>query len=213
MKRMWLLVGSLMFIVALYEITMSYAKYTATASGNAIANAGSWAISINNSDIVNGNATPKTFTVSNVTYLTNPYIEPGMMGPSSVGYFDFLIDPSGSSTAVRFDISIDSTDFGINDSIQIQSACKVVNGVEDPTAITRTAANVYTGVIPLSEVNNNQATTARVYIVWLDNGDNDEGDTEVGDERDVQLDLPINVVVSQYSGETITAYQENNGGE
>ena len=212
MKRMWLLAGLLMFILVLYEITMSYAKYTASASGNATESAGAWAISINNSSIVTGNTTPNTFTVNNVTYLTNPYIEPGMMGPSSVGYFDFLIDPSGSSTAVRFDISIDSTDFGINDSIQIQSACKVVNGVEDFTAITRTAADVYTGIIPLSEVNNNQTTTARVYIVWLDTGENDEEDTEVGDERDVQLDLPVSVLVSQYLGETITEYQENNGG-
>ena len=211
MRKTWLLIGLIMIIFTAYEITSSYAKYTAEAEGTAEEYAGAWTISINNSDIVTGNG-PHTFNISNVTFLPNPYIEAGFMGPSSIGYFEIVIDPSGSDTAVRYDISIDSTDFVINDSIKIDSVCIMDNGVEDDTEITRTTADTYTGVISLAEVNNGDTKTARVYIVWTDEGENDVGDTVIGDERDIQLDLPISVVVSQYLGETITAYQENNGG-
>ena len=211
MRKTWLLIGLIMIIFTAYVITSSYAKYTTEAEGTTEKDAGAWAVSINSTDVVTGNG-PHTFNISNITFLPNPYIETGFMGPSSVGYFEIVIDPSGSDTAVRYDISIDSTDFVINDSIIIQSVCIMENGVEDDTEITKTTADTYTGIITLAEVNNGDTKTARVYIEWTDEGENDIGDTVVGDERDIQLDLPISVVVSQYMGETITAYQPNNGG-
>ena len=211
MRKTWLLIGLIMIIFTAYVITSSYAKYTTEAEGTAEKDAGAWAVSINSTDVVTGNG-PHTFNISNITFLPNPYIETGFMGPSSVGYFEIVIDPSGSDTAVRYDISIDSTDFVINDSIRIDSVCTIENGVEDDTEIVQTTADTYTGVFTLAEVNNGDTKTARVYIIWEEEGENDIGDTVVGDGRDIQLDLPISVVVSQYMGETITAYQPNNGG-
>ena len=206
MRKTWLLIGILMIAFTIYEITTSYAKYLSEAEGTAEKNAGAWAIKINNSDIVSGSV-QHTFVIGRLTLLPNQYVADGYMAPASVGFFDITIDPSGSSVAIRIDVDIDSTDLGINDAINIDSAYKVVNGTEIANSMVKTTADTYTGIMTLSEVNNNDTVSIRIYVRWSETGENDEEDTEVGDQRDLNLDLPVNVTVSQYVGETITPYQ------
>ncbi len=58
----------------------------------------------------------------------------------------------------------------------------------------RTANGTYTGIIPLSDVKQNTITTARLYIKWEDS----ETDIVLGLIKNNQLNLPIEVDVSQY---------------
>lgn len=206
MKKTWLLIGILMLAFTIYEIATSYAKYLSETEGTAEKSSGAWEITVNNEDIVTG-STQKTFTIGQLTFLPNQYVADGVMAPASIGFFDITINPSGTSVAIRFDVNIDSTGLGINDAIIIDSAYKVVNGVEVQNSMIKTSADTYTGTMTLAEVNSNQTTTIRVYVKWEQTGLNDEEDTEIGDQRDINLDLPVYLTVSQYSGETITAYQ------
>jgi len=206
MKKIWLLVGIVLLIFTGYEIAISYAKYVSQAQGVAEEGAGAWAITVNDEDIVTGN-TQKTFVIDQLTYLPNQYVADNVMAPASVGFFDITINPSGSSVAIRFDINIDSTGLGINDAIYIDSAFKIVNGVEVQNSMTKTTADTYTGTMSLSDVNLNQTTTIRVYVKWEETGENDEDDTLIGDLKNVNLDLPIVITVSQYMGEQIVEYQ------
>lgn len=203
MKKTGIIISVLLVVVTLYSIANSYAKYVTQASGNMEKQAGAWVIKLNNKDISSQNAT-KTFTINNLNLLNNEYVVDGKIAPNSVGYFDIAIDPTGTSTAVRFDVTLDFSDLETVDAIHFESACLVVNGEENSTGMTRTAQNTYTGIIPLSDVKQNIITTARLYIKWEDS----ETDIDLGLIQNNQLNLPIEVDVSQYMGEELVEYQD-----
>ncbi len=203
MKKTGIVISMLLIVVTLYNIVNSYAKYVTQASGSMEKQAGAWVIKVNDRDISSNNST-KTFTINNLTLLNNEYVMEGKIAPNSVGYFDISIDPTGTSTSVRFDVTLDLSDFENVDAIHFESACIVVNEEEDPDGMIRTAQNTYTGIIPLADVKQNTVTTARLYIKWEDG----QNDIDLGLIQNNQLNLPIEVDVSQYSGEELTEYQD-----
>ena len=203
MKKTNIIISMLLIAITLYSIVSSYAKYVTQASGSIEKQAGEWIIKINDKDISSKNAT-KTFTINNLTLLNNEYVVDGKIAPNSVGYFDIAIDPTGTTTAVRFDVTLDFSDFATVEAIHFESACLVVNGEENSSGMTRTARNTYTGIIPLADVKQNIVTTARLYIKWEDS----ESDIDLGLIQNNQLDLPVEVDVSQYMGEELVEYQD-----
>lgn len=203
MKKISIIISILLVIITVYNIVSSYAKYVTQASGSMEKEAGAWIIKVNDKDISSKSST-KTFTIDNLTLLNNEYVVDGKIAPNSVGYFDISIDPTGTSTSVRFDITLDLSDFENIEAIHFESACLVINGEENTSGMTRTAKNTYTGIIPLSDVKQNIITTARLYIKWEDS----ETDIDLGLIKNNQLDLPIEVDVSQYMGEELVEYQD-----
>lgn len=71
-----------------------------------------------------------TFTIDTLTYPDNEYVVENKLAPASSGYFDIVIDPTGSSVAIRVDVTLDVEDLSILDSIGFTAACRVVNGEE-----------------------------------------------------------------------------------
>jgi len=213
MKKVFILITLLMIIFTIYEITNSYAKYIANGTATSTKTAGAWVITVNNDDIT-GTSSTHEFTMNNLTYLDNEFVVEGKVAPSSEGYFDVDIDPTGTSVAIRFDVTIDTSELNISDLINFQSACKLVEGEEVSEGIIRTGANTYTGIISLEEVENGDITSARFYFKWEDaEGESgDIADSILGNERDISLGIPVEITVSQYSGETITEYVEQNEG-
>ncbi len=203
MKKIYILISMILIVVTLYNIADSYAKYVTQVSGSMEKQAGAWVIKVNDRDISSKTST-KTFTINNLTLLNNEYVIDGKIAPNSVGYFDISIDPTGTSTAIKFDVTLDLSDFENVEAIHFESACLVVNEEENPSGMTRTAKNTYTGIIPLSDVKQNTITTARLYIKWEDS----ETDIDLGLIKNNQLDLPIEVDVSQYMGEELVEYQD-----
>ena len=203
MKKTWIIISILLVIVTIYSIIESYAKYVSEATGSMEKQAGAWIIKVNDSDITSGNST-RTFTINNLTLLNNENVIDGKIAPNSVGYFDVSIDPTGTSTAIRFDILLDFTDLATVEAIHFESACLVVNGVENPNGLVRTARNTYTGIIPLADVKLNTVTTARLYIKWEDS----QNDIDLGSIQNNQLGLPIEADISQYMGEELVEYQD-----
>lgn len=197
-----------MLIVTIFVIANSYAKYIAEASGTTERKAGAWVIKVNDTDI-SSSSSETEFKIDKLTYKKNDYVEEGKIAPSSVGYFDVTIDPSGTSTAVRFDVTIDTTELGISDAINFTDAKLVVDGVESDKTLTRTAEKTYSGIISLDDVQKGVLTTARFYIKWNDEETTlgDKSDSQIGSTKDVSLGLPIVVVVSQYLGETLEEYK------
>ena len=205
MKKVWYLIGLIMLLVTIFEMTNSYAKYVTVAQGTDDETAGAWVIKVNDSDISSGSSV-NSFTINNLTYESNAYIASGKLAPSGRGYFDITFDPSGSSVAVRFDLSIDSSQMVINNSIVLDSAYKVVNNQEISGGMTATTSGAYAGVITLAEVQSNTQVTARFYVKWENHegASYDTADSALGLTQNANFSIPVTVEVSQYSGETIT---------
>lgn len=210
MKKTWILVGIIMFLFTSYQIATSYAKYTAEADATVDKQAGAWVIKINDDDISNSNA-QTTFDIDELIFPENEFVVDGKLAPASSGYFDVVIDPTGSSVAVRFDVTLDVSELNDYDAINFTAAYRVINGQEVSQGMVRTGSHTYSGVISLDDVENEVASTMRFYIGWEEEGDDegDEEDTQIGNIKDLSAALPVNVVVTQYSGETLEEYVWN----
>ncbi len=207
MKKTWILVGIVMLLFTSYQIATSYAKYTAEAEGTAEKQSGAWVIKINDNDISNSNS-ETTFNIDELVFPENEFVVEGKLAPASNGYFDVVIDPTGSSVAVRFDVTLDVSGLNVYDSINFTAAYRVINGEEVSEGMVRTGTHTYSGTIPLTDVKNGVASTMRFYIGWEEEEteEGDEEDTQIGNLKDLTTDLPVNVVVSQYSGEELEEY-------
>lgn len=210
MKRTYIILGIIMLIFTFYQIATSYAKYIAEATAVVEKQAGAWAIKVNNTDISNSNS-ETTFNVDNLIFPESAFVAENKLAPGANGYFEIVIDSTGSSVAVRYDVTLVVDNLNIIDSIRFTKACIVVDGEEVEEGIIKTGDNTYSGVISLEDVTNEVQTTLRFYIGWeeLENGQGDIADTELGLIKDISTNIPVDVVVTQYLGEPIEAIQEN----
>ena len=204
MRKTWIIIGIAMLLFTSYKILDTYAKYVSRAEAQVEKESGAWVIKVNDTDISNSNE-ETTFNISNIIYQNNEFVAENKMAPSSNGYFDIIIDPSNSSVAVRFDVTLDVQQLNIIDSIRFTNAYRIINGEESSDGIVQTGENTYSGVINLNDVKNKVASTMRFYIGW-DEKETEEGDlqdSELGSVIDLSTDLPVRVTVSQYLGEEL----------
>ena len=210
MKRIYTLLGIIMLLFTFYQVATSYAKYIAEATAVVEKQAGAWAIKVNNTDISNSNS-ETTFNVDNLIFPESAFVAENKLAPGANGYFEIVIDSTGSSVAVKYDVTLVVDNLNIIDSIRFTKACILVDGEEVEEGIIKTGENTYSGVISLEDVTNEVQTTLRFYIGWeeLENGQGDVADTELGLIKDISTNIPVDVVVTQYLGEPIIAMQEN----
>jgi len=207
MKKVYILIGLIMLLLTTYEVASSYAKYVSQGIATAEKQAGAWVVKVNNSDISSKNSN-KQFQINNLTSSTNDFVLENKLAPSSRGYFDVVIDATGCSVAIRYDVTMDLTAFN-NSRINFESAYLVVNGTET-NGMIRTGENTYSGTLSLNDIRNNKAATARFYLTWTEDGtgENDEADSAIGVLRQIEnMGVPVSITVSQYSGEQIVQYE------
>lgn len=207
MRKIWILLALIMILITAYQINTTYAKYFTEAQGIVEETIGPWIVKINGTNIAT-EADVQTFTINDLNYNSNDYVLDGKIAPGLLGYFDIVIDATGASVAVRYDVTIDFDQLNISDSIKFAKLVRVVNGVEDETGIIQTDVNTYTGTISLADVEAGTTNTIRVYLEWEDDGTgaNDAEDSILGTTKDIQVAIPIEVKASQYLGEKLIEY-------
>ena len=148
MKKVYVLIILIMISLTIYEVATSFAKYTSEATAKAEKQAGAWVIEVNDNDVSSGN-TNRQFEINSLTYPSNDYVLENKIAPSSSGYFDIVINPTGSSVAIRYDVTINLTALNISDAINFESA-NVLGANDQLIPLTRTGVNTYTGIISLA---------------------------------------------------------------
>ena len=127
----------------------------------------------------------------------------GKAAPGSVGKFYIEIDPTTTEVSFIYEITLDTSSLN-NSEFQISSVAEV-NG----KSFIRTSENTYVGIVPLNEIKTNTKYKVEVNIVWNNNEENNEADYKLGSKADIEIDIPVSVLVRQYDGsETFTEYNE-----
>lgn len=185
------------FVFVLYEFNTSYGLFES--NNNMIVNTeiGKWNIYVAGTDLTAGN-----FVVDSINIVDSQNVKSGKLAPSTMGYFDILIDPRNTSVSVRYDITFDFSSFNGNFSI---------SNIEEITSgnLVRTGENTYTKVIPISDIKNGVTNTIRVYVKWNNSEENNDVDSAIGMIKNNYFSIPVEVIVSQYLGEVIEKYTEN----
>src|SRR5574344_1686768 len=147
MKKIILIIICIISILSTIIIFFStYSKYTEDAQATVENQVGKWIVKINNKDITQGIS--QDFLIQNIVIDENTNVIDGKIAPGTTGHFDIEINPAGTQVAVRYDITINKENI-TNSQIIIDNITEL-NG----NTVIRTAENIYTGIISLSDVEN-----------------------------------------------------------
>ena len=157
-KKLILFISCISLILCLLIVRQTYAKYMNTTEGNTNITIARWRILVNNQDIRNNPEITETITP---VLLENEHIKPGVIAPTSEGYFDIVIDSS--------DVDV-SFNYTITPSIQENSCVKDLN----VTGYSLNNGEIIS-VVDNAPISNNilykdgiTTTSIRIHIKWTD---------------------------------------------
>ena len=202
-KIIWLAVF-IMVVASFIVLADTLALFETNGFGEANMDIGKWVIKI--SDVTITNNQSQEIVINNFVYEQLPGVASGKIAPGSSAYFDLVVDATECDVAVKYDITFnfDDVDYANNISFVVSQ----IGG----DSVVRTGQNVYSGIIELDTINDEEVITLRINATWIDSIEYDANDTALGTVRGSVLALPITVNAVQYLGETLTPYDENGTG-
>lgn len=198
MKKIYFILFFVLLVSLFYLIiSKTYALLETNSKLTADIDLGVWNVKVNDTIINNDSI---NFNITDFNWSTDSNVLEGKFAPGIEGYFVINIDPTGSDVSLKYDIDFDLSNL-IEHKINIVSITE-----EHGNNLIRTAESTYTGVIPLTDINNSVFHSIKVYLKW--DGDSTGDDASVGMSSSAQLDLPIEINLIQYLGEDIEEYIE-----
>ena len=192
-KKFLILMCICLILVLIYKIIQTYALFQSEIQGNVEFTNGTWKIKVNGTEISKGRDVK--FAIDCITKTESEHIKPGKLAPGLSGSFEIEIDPTDTDVSIRYDIILNQENL-INSNLKIKS----IEEVEKGNKLIKTAENNYTGIISLEDINAKVKNRIKVEIEWCDNTGDDESDTKLASKMNSQLEIPVEVRVSQYLG-------------
>ena len=201
-RTLFIIIAAIAVIIfAVYEFNKTYALFESQAIATITQQQANWIIEINGTNIVSD--IEKDFEVNEINMATNSHVMPGKIAPAITGDFYITIDPKNTQVAVMYTIVLDQTQI-TNDKIKITS----VEEIQEHNTLVKTAADSYTGIMELSDIQAGKINKIQFSISWENDETNNESDTEYGTKSNPKLNIPIEVHLSQYLGEEIIPVDE-----
>lgn len=184
-KKFVLLIACICLFLSITTLQDTYAKYTSSVNETTDISVARWRILVNNYDIRSSSTTSNLITP---VFAGNTNIASGVIAPTSTGYFDIVIDATGTDLSFSYKINIENNVNSLVKDVVISNC--TLNG----SPITISNGEV-TGNIRLSD---QRVNTLRVYIEWLDNDgqtmDNAEDTSATGDGAVASINVNANFV-------------------
>ena len=94
---------------------------------------------------------------------SNENIENGYIAPGKSGYFDIVLDPSGTDVAISYEINVrlDECAYPNNIKLSVENT-STDGGVE-------VIGNTFKGLISLNDIKNNKTITLKLTLIWENN--------------------------------------------
>ena len=154
-KKVIMLIACFCVLLCILTLQETYAKYTSAVNETTDITIARWRILVNDFDIRSNSSTTNLITP---VFSGNANISSGVIAPTAEGYFDIVIDATGTDLAFDYTISINNSDDSPVSDIRVTNC--TLNG----NNIAITNGNV-SGRILLSD---QRVNTLRVYIEWYD---------------------------------------------
>ena len=188
-RKVILLAGFLCVFLCILTLQDTYAKYTSAVNETTDISIARWRILVNDFDIRSNSTTENLITP---VFSGNANIASGVIAPTAEGYFDIVIDATGTDLSFAYTISVSNSDDSPVSDIKVTNC--TLNGTTIPFV-----DDVITGNISLTD---QRVNTIRVYIEWFDgtgeNMDNAE-DTSTTMLDDSVAKINVNANFTQIS--------------
>ncbi len=178
------------FLLCLFFIEDTYAKYITSTNESASMNIARWRILVNNKDIRENSTTNAVITP---IFNGNDNINSGIIAPNSEGYFDLIIDATEADVSFKYKIEISVNQ---NSPVKDLITTKYIidNGNEIP--LERDNATIENTVL---HKDNTKTINIRVYIKWDDSNEatmDNDADTEATKQVDnpAKMDVKLSFI-------------------
>ena len=178
------------FLLCLFFIEDTYAKYITSTNESASMNIARWRILVNNKDIRENSTTNAVITP---IFNGNDNINSGIIAPNSEGYFDLIIDATEADVSFKYKIEISVNQ---NSPVKDLITTKYIidNGNEIP--LERNNATIENTVL---HKDNTKPINIRVYIKWDDSNEatmDNDADTEATKQVDnpAKMDVKLSFI-------------------
>lgn len=178
------------FLLCLFFIEDTYAKYITSTNESASMNIARWRILVNNKDIRENSTTNAVITP---IFNGNDNINSGIIAPNSEGYFDLIIDATEADVSFKYKIEISVNQ---NSPVKDLITTKYIidNGNEIP--LERDNATIENTVL---HKDNTKPINIRVYIKWDDSNEatmDNDADTEATKKVDnpAKMDVKLSFI-------------------
>ena len=185
-RKFVLLIACICLFLSVITLQDTYAKYTSAVNETTEISVARWRILVNNYDIRSSSPTSNLITP---VFAGNTNIASGVIAPTATGYFDIVIDATGTDLSFSYTIEIENSANSLVSDVAISNC--TLNG--SPITVTN---GVVTGNIRL---NDQRVNTLRVYIEWIDGAGetmDNEADTSatVGQNNVAQISVNANFI-------------------
>ena len=179
------------FLLCLFFIEDTYAKYITSTNESASMNIARWRILVNNKDIRENSTTNAVITP---IFNGNDNINSGIIAPNSEGYFDLIIDATEADVSFKYKIEISVNQ---NSPVKDLITTKYIidNGNEIP--LERNNATIENTVL---HKDNTKPINIRVYIKWDDSNEatmDNDADTEATKQVDNPAKMDVKLTYIQ----------------
>lgn len=179
------------FLLCLFFIEDTYAKYITSTNESASMNIARWRILVNNKDIRENSTTNVVITP---IFNGNDNINSGIIAPNSEGYFDLIIDATEADVSFKYKIEISVNQ---NSPVKDLITTKYIidNGNEIP--LERDNATIENTVL---HKDNTKPINIRVYIKWDDSNEatmDNDADTEATKQVDNPAKMDVKLSFTQ----------------
>ena len=179
------------FLLCLFFIEDTYAKYITSTNESASMNIARWRILVNNKDIRENSTTNAVITP---IFNGNDNINSGIIAPNSEGYFDLIIDATEADVSFKYKIEISVNQ---NSPVKDLITTKYIidNGNEIP--LERDNATIENTVL---HKDNTKPINIRVYIKWDDSNEatmDNDADTEATKQVDNSAKMDVKLSFTQ----------------
>lgn len=196
-RKILIIITLFMIFAVAYSLINTYALFYSEGTGKIRQENATWCIYVNEKNI----ATNNKFTIDTFELEESEHVAPGKIAPSVTGNFYITIDPKNTNVAIKYSIKLNQLNL-VNDKIKIVS----IEEINQNNELIKTDESTYTGIITLSDIKEKKINNIRVKITWLNDEENNKADTTMGTIENYKINIPIEVDITQYLGETIEEY-------
>ena len=178
-RKFVLLLALVSLFLCIVTLQDTYAKYTSAVNETTSASIARWRILVNNYDIRNSSTTSNLITP---VFAGSANIASGVIAPTATGYFDIVVDASGTDLSFVYTFTIANNEDSLVSDI-------VVTGCTLNGQALNISNNTVTGTIRLSD---QRVNTIRVFIEWNDG--NGSTMTNAEDTSTTMEDEPVAMI-------------------